>query len=99
MWQTSAVVAISLAMLYPAELLLVSRFGILMCALITAALLADIIFLPALLAGPLGTLIVNSQKREQKATEKHPLLQEGKESKPHLSHVVKRAQSEQSFET
>ncbi len=99
MWQTSAVVAISLAMLYPAELLLVSRFGILMCALITAALLADIIFLPALLAGPLGTMIVNSLKKEDAASEKQPLLQEGKETKPHLSHVIKRAQSEQSFET
>ena len=99
MWQTSAVVAISLAMLYPAELLLVSRFGILMCALITAALLADIIFLPALLAGPLGSLIVKSLQKERAGMAAMGLLQDGKETKPHLSHAMKRAQSEQSLET
>ena len=99
MWQTSAAVGISLAMLYPAELLLVSRFGILMCALITAALLADIIFLPALLAGPLGSLIVASLNKERELAESVPLLQDGKETKPHLSHAIKRSQSEKSLET
>lgn len=99
MWQTSAAVGISLAMLYPAELLLVSRFGILMCALITAALLADIIFLPALLAGPLGSLIVASLNKEKQAVSNVPLLQEGKATKPHLSHTIKRAQSEKTLES
>ncbi|QDU08466.1 efflux RND transporter permease subunit [Gimesia aquarii] len=97
MWQTSAAVAISLAMLYPADLLLVSRFGILMCALVTAALVADIIFLPALLAGPLGSLIETSLKKEAAADV--PLLQEGKATMPHLQHAIKRAQSEKTFET
>ncbi|GAB4160847.1 MAG: hypothetical protein Tsb009_38180 [Planctomycetaceae bacterium] len=63
MWQTSAAVGIGLLMLYPADLLLIHRFGWLMAALIGAALLADIIFLPALLAGPLGTIIERSVKR------------------------------------
>ena len=100
MWQTSAAVGISLAMLYPAELLLVSRFGVLMCALIAAALLADIIFLPALLAGPLGSLIVTSLRKEQAAAAaKAPLLQEGKATKPHLPQAMKRAQSEKTLET
>ena len=57
LWQTSATVAIGMLMLYPSELLIVSRFGWLMAALITAALVADLILLPALLAGPLGSLI------------------------------------------
>jgi len=57
MWQTSAAIGFGLLMLYNTELLLISRFGWLMAALIAAALLADIVFLPALLAGPLGTLI------------------------------------------
>jgi len=57
MWQTSAAVGIGLAVLSSADLLLISRFGFLMAALIGTALLADIIFLPALLAGPLGRLI------------------------------------------
>lgn len=101
MWQTSAAVGISLLMLFPADLLLVSRFGVLMCALIAAALLADIIFLPALLAGPLGSLIVASIKKEKKdevATDA-PLLQDGKATKPHLPQAVKRTQSEKTFES
>jgi uncharacterized membrane protein YdfJ with MMPL/SSD domain len=60
MWQTSATVGISLLMLAPAELLLVSRFGWLMASLIGTALIADVIFLPALLMGPLGRLIERS---------------------------------------
>ena len=60
MFQTSAIVGFSLLTLYPVELLLVSRFGWLMAALIAAALVADVVFLPALLAGPLGSLIERS---------------------------------------
>jgi predicted RND superfamily exporter protein len=54
MVQTSAIVAIGLLVLAPADLLLISRFGILMAALIIAALIADIVFMPVILAGPLG---------------------------------------------
>ncbi len=57
MWQTSAVVGLGMLALLPAELLLISRFGWMLAALIFAALVSDIIFLPALLAGPLGVLI------------------------------------------
>ena len=57
LWQTSLIVGLGLLMLAPAELLLVSRFGWLMAALIAAALIADVILLPALLAGPMGGLI------------------------------------------
>lgn len=99
MWQTSAAVGISLAMLYPAELLLVSRFGVLMCALIAAALIADIIFLPALLAGPLGSLIVASHNRDKKEAANSSLLQDGKATKPHLPKALKRSASEKSLET
>lgn len=60
MFQTSAIVAIGLLMLAPAQLLLIAKFGKLMAMLIAAALVADIIFLPALLAGPLGRLIEKS---------------------------------------
>lgn len=56
LWQTSLAVAIGLLVLVPADLLLISRFGWLMAAMIGAALLADVIFLPQLLAGPLGYL-------------------------------------------
>ena len=60
MWQTSIAVGIGLLMLAPAELTLISRFGWLMSALIGAALFADLILLPALLAGPLGALLERS---------------------------------------
>ncbi len=62
MWQTSSIVALGLIVLAPASLLMISRFGILMAALVFAALLADIVFLPALLAGPLGSLIKKTVK-------------------------------------
>ena len=73
MWQTSAVVGMGLLILAPTELLLVSRFGWLMAALIGAALVADLVFLPALLAGPLGTLIVRSTQRRQAAVSRRPI--------------------------
>ena len=68
MWQTSAAVGIGLLMLAPAELLLVSRFGWLMASLVAAALVADVVFLPALLMGPLGALIERSTPRETTET-------------------------------
>ena len=56
MLQTSLAVIIGLLVLVPAELLLISRFGWLMAAMIGVALLSDLVFLPQLLAGPLGHL-------------------------------------------
>ena len=57
MFQTSMVTSLGLIVLFPAELLLISRFGWLMACLIGMALVADVILLPALLAGPLGMFI------------------------------------------
>lgn len=51
-------------MLYPADLLLISRFGWLMAAIIAVAVAGDIVFLPALLGGSLGTLLINSVIKE-----------------------------------
>ena len=67
MWQTSTAIGIGLLMLAPAELLLISRFGWLMAALIGAALFADLILLPALLAGPLGSFIERTVRPERVA--------------------------------
>ena len=63
MWQTSLAVGLCLLALMPAELLLVSRFGWLMASLIGAALVADVVLLPALLAGPLGMILERTQLR------------------------------------
>ncbi|MEZ6059099.1 MAG: MMPL family transporter [Planctomycetaceae bacterium] len=60
MWQTSAAIGLGMLTLLGAELLLISRFGWMLAALIFAALAADVIFLPALLAGPLGYIIQKS---------------------------------------
>lgn len=60
MWQTSLAIGLGMVALLFADLLLVSRFGVIMFLLIFAALAADVIFLPALLGGALGRLIRNS---------------------------------------
>lgn len=62
LWQTSTIVGIGMLALLGADLLLISRFGSLMAALIAAALIADLVFLPSLLAGPLGRLIASRVK-------------------------------------
>ncbi len=62
MFQTSAVVGVGLLVLASADLLLVHRFGWLMASLIGTALIADVVLLPALLAGPLGKLVENSTR-------------------------------------
>ncbi len=63
LWQTSAAIGIGMIALYPVELLLISRFGWIMAAMIFAALWGDVVLLPALLAGPLGAAIEASEKR------------------------------------
>jgi uncharacterized protein len=63
LWQTSAAIGFGMIALYPVELLLISRFGWIMAGMIFAALWGDVILLPALLAGPLGAAIEESEKR------------------------------------
>ena len=73
LWQTTLVIGLGMVMLYPAELLLVSRFGWLMAAIIGSAFVANAILLSALLAGPLGGILQRVQaaaaelEREQSA--------------------------------
>jgi len=54
---------LSLMLLYPAGLLLISRFGWVMASLLATAWLSEIVLLPALLAGPLGRLIEDVESR------------------------------------
>jgi predicted RND superfamily exporter protein len=65
MWQTSIIIAVSLAMLTPSDLVLISRFGWLMAILIGTALVADVILTPALLAGPLGWILERIESAER----------------------------------
>ncbi len=62
LWQTTLIISAGMFMLFPAELLLVSRFGWLMAALILAAFFGDAVVLTALLAGPLGAVIEKLEK-------------------------------------
>lgn len=57
MWQTSATIALGIVIVSGADLLLISRFGILMAGLVVMALVADVVLLPALLGGWLGRVI------------------------------------------
>jgi uncharacterized protein len=63
LFQTSVAVGIGLAVLMPAELSLISRFGWLMAAMIVTALFADLVLLPAMLAGWLGRVIAEADSK------------------------------------
>ncbi len=65
LWQTSAAVGFGMLTLYPVEMLLISRFGWIMCGLIFAALWGDVILLPSLLAGPLGSILEKMEKQRK----------------------------------
>jgi predicted RND superfamily exporter protein len=57
LWQSSAAIGLGMLALFPVELLLISRFGWIMAGMILAALIGDVIFLPALLVGRLGIIL------------------------------------------
>lgn len=67
MWQSCLVIALALQMLMFADLLMISRFGWLMAAMIIAAMLADLFFMPALLAGVMGRIIRRKLQQEAAA--------------------------------
>ncbi|NQV24300.1 MAG: MMPL family transporter, partial [Rhodopirellula sp.] len=77
LFQTSVAVGIGLAVLMPAELTLISRFGWLMAAMIMTALFADLVMLPAMLAGWLGKVIAENEQKMIEA-EQTALLQTSK---------------------
>ena len=101
-WQTSAVLALGMLMLYPSELLLISRFGWLMAAIIAVAVAGDIIFLPALLGGTLGTILINGVQRQQEkvlGTSAPSLAGTSAVPKPHLdAHNLRSSQPSQEQE-
>ena len=55
-------------MLLPAELLLISRFGWLMAAMVGVVLLGDVILLPQILASRAGELFLPPPPRESQRT-------------------------------
>ena len=73
--QTSIVVGTGLVVLLPADLLLISRFGWLMAAMIGTALFADLVLLPALLSWKLGEMIMRVDAAAQEAAADAPFPQ------------------------
>lgn len=63
LWQSSVAVGLGLALLTTSELPLIGRFGGMMSSLIGAALVAHLVLLPAMLAGPLGAVLQRSIPR------------------------------------
>lgn len=76
LWQTSAAIGFGMLALYPVDLLLISRFGWIMAAMIFAALWGDVILLPALLAGPLGAVIEAVERSRNEAKDPPDSFQE-----------------------
>jgi predicted RND superfamily exporter protein len=85
MWQTSAAVGLGMLTLLPAELLLISRFGWMLAALIFAALCADVLFLPALLAGRLGYLIRGATNADDADDDQKPASPQPADTRPELA--------------
>jgi hypothetical protein len=67
LWQTSVAISLAMLMLIFTDLLLVSRLGWMLAAAVFAAMLADLVLTPALLAGPMGGLIERSVQRRLSA--------------------------------
>jgi predicted RND superfamily exporter protein len=82
MCQTGFVVGFGLLVLFPAELTLISRFGVLMAAMVAAALLGTVVWLPALMGGWLGSAVLR-----QTAYSK-PLGKPTAETKPEVPFVA-----------
>lgn len=67
MLQTTAGISLAMLVLYPSDLVMISRFGWLMAALIAAAYVGDVILLPVMLRGTLGKRIEKAVHAELKA--------------------------------
>jgi len=66
MLQTTAGISLAMLVLYPSDLVMISRFGWLMAALIAAAYVGDIVLLPVMLRGTLGRRIEKTVHEEQR---------------------------------
>lgn len=83
LWQTSLALGLAMLVLAPSNLLLLSRFGWLMCSMIMLAMLADIVVTPAMLSGVMGRLIARAALAERRRLLK--LVSEGDEEEDLLA--------------
>lgn len=66
MLQTTAGISLAMLVLYPCDLVMISRFGWLMSALIAATYIGDIVLLPVMLRGTLGIRIEKTVREAQR---------------------------------
>jgi hypothetical protein len=66
MFQTTAIGGLGMAVFALSTFTPTQRFGVLMLTLLSAALFGDLVFLPALLAGPLGKVFSPSSKDKKR---------------------------------
>src|SRR6185369_2384433 len=76
MVQSWGVIGLGLSAFALSSFILTFRFGALMIGLLTVGLAGNLLFLPALLAGPLGRLIAARTPRKGKASIEHEPLAE-----------------------
>jgi uncharacterized membrane protein YdfJ with MMPL/SSD domain len=91
MCQTTAVVSFGMLMLWPTELLLISRFGWIMASLIFLSLIGNVVLLPSLLGGVLGAMLEKGVQREaaRKVVAEPPVeLQETQHEFDVAKHVI-----------
>ena len=66
MLQTTAGISLAMLVLAPSDLVMISRFGWLMASLIAAAYVGDVVLLPVMLRGTLGSRIEKAVREEQR---------------------------------
>jgi hypothetical protein len=71
-------VGLGVLTLFPTELLLISRFGWVLAALVVAAMWGDLVLLPSMLNGLLGDLLVEKKKAADAAAAAAARLVTGK---------------------
>jgi predicted RND superfamily exporter protein len=72
MYQSWGVIGLGLSAFALSSFVPTFRFGALMIALLTAGLAGNLIFLPALLSGPLGRWVAKSVRRQNAPSAKPP---------------------------
>ncbi len=80
MTQTTAIGGLGLAVFAFSTFTPTQRFGTLMLALLVAALVGDLIFLPAILASPLGAVFRGSKKKDDAGSDPSTMILDTHES-------------------
>jgi predicted RND superfamily exporter protein len=92
MYQSWGVIGLGLSMFALSSFTPTMRFGALMVALLTAGLVGNLCFLPALLTGPLGGVIASSIRRRQERKQRRATEAENRIAEPQHAELFARRQ-------